>query len=398
MKKILASVLAAVMMVTIFPATMFAAVDQTELTAYLTEITMTEEELVEYLAFYDYPLEDFESVEELRDFLGPVVTEETLNELLQNYELTKEELIALLVEYGELEEGEEIADAFKFISDLDSAVYFYLEEQNYTPITDESLQQLLDEYGLTKEELEALLNEYEDSLEYYEYIEELEYALDFYMNYDGELPDMSEFFTEFGLTEEELDALFTHFAEVIEGNEEAFLDQMLALNDRMMKFENFDSATELSAADIAELLSIYHEVLQLSQLKVKFYLVKDGKKEPLSLEALMKIDYLDGADLLIELYNLQGEFLADLVLTAEMFDSELLKETGEDLAETVKVVEEVKEAKEAPKQANKKPLQKTVKGGKLPDTASDYVQNMLIGLLLIASGVFLYRKLKVKGA
>ena len=39
-------------------------------------------------------------------------------------------------------------------------------------------------------------------------------------------------------------------------------------------------------------------------------------------------------------------------------------------------------------------VQKTIKGGKLPETASNYVTNTLIGLVLVAAGFVLFRKVR----
>jgi processed acidic surface protein len=80
---------------------------------------MTQEELEAYLSYYDLTLNELKSVEELRDTLGPAVTPETLQNLLKQYEMTEAELTELLIEYGELEEGDSIIDTFHFIYDIE---------------------------------------------------------------------------------------------------------------------------------------------------------------------------------------------------------------------------------------------------------------------------------------
>ncbi len=174
-------------------------------------------------------------------------------------------------------------------------------------------------------------------------------------------------------------------------NNPDFEDQLLALSDRMMAFAEFESADELTAEQIAELLDISNDMLDILQLDVKYYLVKDGVKQPLSIQAMMTMTSTNGADLLIELYNKQGDFLADVILTKELFGSDLINETGKDLQEAEKIV------KETPVKASTKAVQKTVKGGKLPNTASDYLQNTMIGLVIILAGVVLFRRVWVKG-
>ena len=102
----------------------FAAtkINQDELNAYLSEIRMTQEELEEYLSYYDLSLNELKSVEELRDTLGPTVTPETIQNLLKQYEMTEAELKELLIEYGEMEEGDSIIDTFHFIYDIEDII------------------------------------------------------------------------------------------------------------------------------------------------------------------------------------------------------------------------------------------------------------------------------------
>lgn len=53
---------------------------------------MTQEELEEYLSYYDLSLNELKWTEELRDTLGPTVTPETIQNLLKQYEMTEAEL------------------------------------------------------------------------------------------------------------------------------------------------------------------------------------------------------------------------------------------------------------------------------------------------------------------
>jgi processed acidic surface protein len=118
-------------------------------------------------------------------------------------------------------------------------------------------------------------------------------------------------------------------------------------------------------------------------LKVKFYLVKEYERKTVSLDTIITMELPNGYDLVIELYDLQGNLLMDMILTAEMFGSELIKETGEDLKQVEKVVKTMPEIKS-----------KTVKGAKLPKTASSYPVNILLGLMIVVIGFILFRKWK----
>src|SRR5690606_14280434 len=175
--------------------------------------------------------------------------------------------------------------------------------------------------------------------------------------------------------------------------DEGFMAQIDALLVRIDAMEDFESSDDLDAAQIAEILDIFTQLIDLFELDMKYYLTDGTDKQPLTLAALMALETTNGMDLLIEIYNTQGTFLADMIFTAEMFGSEIIKETGKD-------IEVVKETVAAPKKpAVKKDVKavkpvktvKTVKGGKLPKTASDYIPNTMIGLAFVLVGFLLFR-------
>ncbi|KHF38707.1 processed acidic surface protein [Halalkalibacter okhensis] len=385
------------------PLYSFAAVEETQLQDLLQEVGWTKDELEEYLDFWGLTLDDFDDFEDLSSFLGPVLTEETLEEILAEYGLTLEEATELLILNGELEEGQAILDVYTFVDDLDIDLYYY----TLTPITDENLQELLETYDLTLEELIALLEEHGDSLDYYEFIEDLEWAVEYYLYYYEEeeeidFSEIDDLFDQLGLTYEELDRLFEHFL-TLDLEDPAFLERLERLAERMMVFEDFDEASELTAAQIAELLAIFQEALDLLEIDVKYYLVKDDEKKPVSLATLMTMTTTDGYGLLIELYNRQGEFLADLLFTADMLGSEIIVETGKDLKKTEEVIvkqtekKSEKKAEKKPAPAEKKPVKKTERGAKLPKTASNSIVNAASGLAVAVAGFALYRRFRVKG-
>ena len=197
----------------------------------------------------------------------------------------------------------------------------------------------------------------------------------------------ADLFAELDLTDEEFDELFTHI-ETLDIEDPAFEKRLLELSDRMIAFEEFEIAEELSADQIAEIFDIYSDMLNLFQMESKNYLVEDGKKLAVSTETLKYLDKPKGYNVLIEIYNEQGEFLADLLLTGAMVESDLIHETGKDIIEAEEILTTT------PK-TNKPPVQ-TVKGGKLPTTASDYARNTLVGLAFALAGVLLFRRIRVK--
>jgi processed acidic surface protein len=440
MKKLIPFTIAASLAIATLPASAFAiSSNDPELQSYLNEIGMTQEELEEYLSYDGYTLEDFQDVDDLRSELGEVLTEENLERLLEDYALTKEELKQLLIDNGELERNEEITEAFKFYNDLEEYLDFLLDlEQSYsTPITEETLADFLQQRNMTKEQLLALLHRHHESLEDYSSIGELADVIDYYQsltplteetlnelldtlgltwkqleellaanndsldNYttveelaeaivDYMLPDLEEL----GLTDAELEKLYNHF-QSLNMEDPQFISRMEEIAERLeaISMYDFEGVKELSPAQIAEIADVMNDLLDTFQLDVKFYLTKNGEKKPLSLSTLLTMESTNGYDLFIEIYNKQGELLADFLLTADMFNADLFKDISEDLETTGKIaVMEKKIEKKV------KPVKRTVKGAKLPKTASPYATNMLMGVVFIAAGAFLFRIRKILGA
>jgi processed acidic surface protein len=389
MKHLLSVLLAIVIGFGVLPDMTYAIEpNEPEFEELLHDIGWDKEDYIDYLESKEWFLEDFEFVEDL----GTPLSEELVQQVLEEFDLSREELNELLVENGDIEEGQDVLEGtwIIFSEELHEYVDFYLNGWEGTPIDEENLLQLINDYGFdSKEALEQFLKENDDSIENYEYIEDLELAVDFYVNGAENIDEVYGLFTEIGLTDDELEKLFVHF-ETLDFEDPAFLDELIELSERMMAFEEFETAEELSAEQIAELLDIFNDMLHLLDVDTTYYFTKDGEKQAVSFETLMKMDTTNGYDLLMEIYNNQGEFLADILLTADMFGSELIQETGKD-------IKQAKEIVTAEGSKGSKPPIKTIKGGKLPTTASDYAGNTLAGLAFVLVGVFLFRRIKVKG-
>lgn len=399
MKRFLSIILAFTLSLGLLPYAAFAAIDpkDQDFQNYLQEIGMSEEDFITYLQdWHDYTLEDFDTVDELIDFLGPVLDDENLKELLAEFELTEEEFNQLLEENGAA------LDQFVFYDDLNFMVLEWLYTEELTPITDENLQTLLEDYDFGSiEELEAFLKSYDDSIENYEYIEDLEFAIAEHIFMEAK-DDLINTLDSFGLSLAEANKLANHVISVLENPDldpEQFFSALEEYGARLMNFPKFDSADDLSAKDIAEFIDIWDGMLNLLDLKVEYYLVKDGVVTPVSFASLMQMNSTNGADLMIKIFSTNGDLLADMVITKEMFDSEFIEETGENIKDTSEAAEEVKKSAEQVAKAEQKvPSAKTVKGGKLPNTASDYLQNTMAGFALFLLGAIVFRKVKVKRA
>lgn len=482
MRRVLMLVLCFMLFMSLAPSASFAF-SQKELTRYLEKEKLSEEQLRNHLSrFWGMEIEDFETTEDLDDFLGEKITSKNLSELLERYELdSEEELVSLFVENGEMDATESLGtvfiyidaldmttdfytgteiteeslqellnkygltseelssifannddsvDSYKFMEELEDMIYVYglpLNEQtlqillsdygltlerlnailanngdslaNYDslddleyalldygmPITEQNLQELLDGYDLTREQLNALLAKYDDSLDKYETIDDLYFTVMLYMILEE---DSGELLNDLGigLDKQELVRLVKHFL-TIDFMDPAFMDTLIEMEGRLAALGEFDSADDLTAGQMNELINIYHEMMDLFGLNAKYYLVKGSERIALSEEEALRLENTNGYDLLIELYNQEGTFLADILLTADLFGSDLLDNIGDKL-EVIKTV---------PKEngANKEVV-KTVKGGKLPNTAGNYTEGMLAGLALMVIGGFWFRRRTVK--
>lgn len=328
MKKILSAFLASMLLLLLASPSGFAAINQTDLDSYLTEINMTQAELEDYLLYYEITLDEYESIDELRDMLGPALNPESLQTLLDDYDMTEAELTSLLIEYGEMEQGEQILDTFHFVSDIENII-------------------LLDQ-GLGDVDWTEL--------------------------FDG-------LSSEFGLEEAEFERLFDYLEPVFEAP--GFEEQFMALGDRMMQFEEFETLDDLTAEQVAELLSIYDDLQNILQVHFQYTLINNGTSTSLSTEELFKLTELNDAKLNIAIYDINGNPLLDLVITGDMFDSYLIQEVGQDLKEAPSIIEQVKSAP------------RTVKGGLLPKTAGNYFFYTVMGLLMMGCAYILFKRAKL---
>jgi processed acidic surface protein len=263
-----------------------AAISETELNQYLSEMGMTKQELEEYLDYYEIPLEEFQSVEELSWILG-------------------------------------------------------------TPINDENLQELLTRYDMTEQELHVLLNDFGDSIDHYMFIEELDAAVDFYSNHDEYMAEIEKELEQIGITEEETERFFQYLAQV-EEEFQYQLDQMELIDSRLEKYLDVTDPSQLSDEDFEELAQILTETIERYEIIVKFKI--DNEEIPLKdllkmTEApnnlTVDISSTDGEPLInftipssfFETYEVidEGEEMVDLGELSNEFTDHLHEEKYDDL-------------------------------------------------------------------
>jgi processed acidic surface protein len=124
MKHLVTLLLALSLSFGILPVSAFA-IEQNdqEFEAYLKEIGWEKQDFIDFIESKEWYLEDFESVDEL----GMPLTEDGVQSVLKDFDLSREELNDLLVEWGDIEEGQDVLDSpyFLFNEDLETSVDFY---------------------------------------------------------------------------------------------------------------------------------------------------------------------------------------------------------------------------------------------------------------------------------
>ncbi|WP_160725970.1 processed acidic surface protein [Bacillus sp. USDA818B3_A] len=241
-----------------------AAPPENELNQYLTELGWTKQELLDYLAYYEIPLEDFDTVEDLKMIMG-------------------------------------------------------------TPINSKNLQELLTKYDLTEKELNELLDHFGDSLTEYKFIEDLDASLNFYVNHDTYMADVEAELARMGITEEETEKFFNYLS-LVEENNKNQLDQMTLLDSRMEKFYDVADTSELSEADLDELVDILNQSIALYEINVKFSM----NNKNVTLKDLLKMKELP-ANLFTSVYSTSGDLLIDFTIPENFFDTGFVLDEGEEM-------------------------------------------------------------------
>lgn len=455
MKKLGALLLTLALLVGLLPQTAMAAQSATfeqDLIQYLNEVStergleVTKGVLDLSLGLYEVNLTDFTTIEELKLLLGDVIKADlsNLSGIYKEFSLNQDTLTTLLSEYGE-----ELND-YIFVNELSSSLILYTGgvATDRDPEFDQDLQDYLNKvstergFAVTQESIEAYLDGYFVKLDYFSTVNELSeflgdvikadlsnlyYFIDAYgldqeallqlleengknindyifissleevvwSNSEGTLPGfdldtLKDLFAQIGLTEGELAKLEAHLASLEEYlSSEEVVAQLEDLGTRMMTFAEalISAATENpdympTEQEIAELVSLYNEALSMLKLDIKISMVRDGVETPVSIDDYITLkpeDFLD-ADIKIAIYSTETGLLADVVVTSDMIN--------EQLGGLIEVVEDTVNSN-----PEKETLQ-TVKGGKLPKTASNYIPNALFGLAAVVAGILLYRKVR----
>ncbi|GAF64361.1 hypothetical protein BTS2_1254 [Bacillus sp. TS-2] len=426
-----------------------------ELTQYLNTIGLTEKQLKDYLEEeYSINLSFFSTIGQLSNFLGDVLTDDSLNELLNDFGMTFEDLEWLL------EKHQRSLDEFLFYDQIFDFLYYsqtideaeleaFLESVGWTrskldeflynvwylelfeiptleelmfylgpPIDQDVISELLEEYEITLDELHQLLKEANLSLDDFTFYYELDDFIFSSLYYDDEDLEMDEelkkLFDEIGLTEEEFERIIMHILTQIE-EDPSLLEALFELEEFLYLFEDMEDGEKFDKEELIELALISKEYMDLFKIKAEFLLVKDGVETPLSFFNLLNLTSLGEHDLLIKLYDFDGQLLADFIFTTELLNRWFFGEVIDHITppiekdprpvpppkdginiETPKpkpTVEKPILDKEKMASDKQKPTQEQVKQ-KLPSTATESYNLLVIGFVLLfaAGGLFLLQK------
>jgi processed acidic surface protein len=429
---------------------------EVELNAYLGEVSaergfeVTKADLESYLSAYETKLTDFTSVDELRIALGEVIKVDlsNLNSLYESYKMDETALIEILAV-----NGEELKD-YIYISELDYALFFYTNDNTFEREPDFDLK-LVDYlsaismergFEVTKERLEEALAVYETRLDSFEKVEDVKdymgevikadlsnlsqiyYAyridqntlftllekngksIDDYIyvydlvevagGADTEIPIMDEaMLTEFlamlDVTDAELNKIEAYMASMESYfSDPAFFEAFTSWTERISLLKELDGVVELSQEQVDQVVSYFNELFSLIKLKPVISFILDGQETIMSFDQLAQLEDFDytTTDLKVTIYGTDGTLLADFNVTSEFVDylSGIYGEIPEKLED---VVNQDDTSSPATQTKNQKPsAPRTIRGGKLPKTATNNIPGVILGGLLAITGILMYKK------
>ncbi len=361
MKKLGILLLFVLLLIGSFPHTAYAAevpdFDQ-ELTQYLNEIStvrgfeITKEMLEIYMAGVSQDFSDLTSIDEVRDYFGEVIHSDysNLTNILDTYQLTMTELQQLFTNYGE-----ELSD-YVFLDELEFAVYFYITDS--APVVT----------GIPSS-IEVPANTPGDSPVFKEAI-------------------LTSLFTVLDLSDQEIEKLTDHMSSMEDYfSDPHFLTKLSILQNRLetLSDSNEQAMTKEQASQFADW---FRDFSSLLRLQATFFELNNGTEIPLTLEeALLKGDFVT-SDLKLVLYSAASEPLADVVLNQKQLEV-LFGNLDTAAKELDSVIHEQTAAI-----SGSSSLPRTEKGGKLPQTAVGYLPGAALGFMLLLSGLLLFKKAK----
>ncbi|PFP28620.1 processed acidic surface protein [Bacillus sp. AFS073361] len=184
-----------------------AAPSENEINKYIADIGWTKQEFLEYIDYYEIPLDEY-TMAGLKELLGP-------------------------------------------------------------PINSKNYQDLLIKYGLTEKELNDLMDHFGDSVKEYKFINDLDSTVEFYISADKSMAEVEKALSDTGITEEEAERFFNYLAEVEEKNKDQ-LDQMTTNDTLWEHLMTVEDPSQLSDEDLDEMVRLLEQTIALYEVKVNF--------------------------------------------------------------------------------------------------------------------------------
>lgn len=311
----------------------------TKLVDYLTAVslergfTVTKEMLAKALDIYGTNLASFESVDELKDYMGEVIQADlsNLSSIYDAYDIDQEALIALLEQNGKS------MNDFIYVYDLNVIAYSGSED---TPVIDDAmLAELLKRMDLDEIELKNLENYFASMEDYY---------------------TSPVFITGISSSFERLSAAM----------------------------EGMDPNAEITKEQARQITAYLNELFELMKLKVEISAIFNGKEEAFPISDLLHMtESNDGIDKIkLSFYGENNVFLADYYMSQDIID--YLKGKPSEIGEEIEEIIDQKPAGQKPA------LPRTEDGGKLPKTSTNYIPGAMLGGVLAVAGTLMYQRIK----
>lgn len=240
--------------------------------------------------------------------------EEDLKEYLRNLEWTTDDLKSYLTTKNlTLEQFDTMEDLIDVLG---------------TPINESNIQHLLQDYNLTHDDLDDLLEQFGESTEDYTFIEDLELAISFFQRHNDELNSITDFLSYIGMTEDEISGLLDH---IVSLDQKKFLSKIEMIDKRIENFGEIDELGNLQDEKQKELLSILDDVFTAYELTPSFFVTGeiDGFPQTVQLKKLTEMEPANGKVIEVSLQSNSGSALANITLSSEMLHSDFVLQASE---------------------------------------------------------------------
>lgn len=208
----------------------------------------------------------------------------------------------------------------------------------HAAVTDTEVNEILSDYDLSREELDVILAEYGTTVEEHESKQELADAVDFYLNHLSVLKDLEEFLASIGITEEEADQLFAHLEKI---DSDEMQQQMVAIDTRIeeIMMASDSEFTDAEKEELSSLFAKMMDAMQL--VPTFYLVDSTGAQTAISYEELLQANEFTSDALLVQLHSSSGELLADVELTNAMLSGDFVLSAFEKVADVGELVAEL---------------------------------------------------------